>query len=202
MKISRRLVLGAGAAALAPSMASAVEGDMTIGDPAAAVQLVEYASLTCGHCAAFHASAFPRLKAEYIDTRRIGFTMREFPTPPAPVSFAMFQVARIGADPATYFERVAILFGEQHAILDTGTMAGVRDALVAIGARWGLSRDQVVAAVTDQAGSDRVTATVNDGIARFNVEATPWFVLNDQSLARGSGTYESISGALNSALGT
>jgi protein-disulfide isomerase len=206
MAISRRDLVVAGVAGavgvtLAPAPAFALEGDMTIGDPASAVQLVEYASMTCGHCAAFHAHVFPRLKAGYIDNGRIGFTMREFPTNPGPVSFAMFQVARIEADPIIYFERIAVLFHEQQAILGTGTGAGVRDALVTIAARWGLSRDQVVAAMTDQAGSERVAATVNDGVARYNIEATPWFVLNDQSLARGSASYEAISGALNTALG-
>jgi protein-disulfide isomerase len=206
MTVSRRIVLAAGVAgvgaAVLPSYAAAIAGDMTIGDPAAAVQLVEYASLTCPHCAQFHAEVFPRLKADYIDTRRIGFTLREFPTPPAPVALAMFQLARCGgADAATYFERVGVLFLEQRAILSTGTGEGVRDALIAIGARWGLSRDQVMAAMMDQEGVTRVTATVEDGHQRFDIHGTPALVLNDRLLeGPASLTYPGLSAALNAAL--
>jgi protein-disulfide isomerase len=176
---------------------------MTIGDPAAAAQLVEYASLTCGHCAAFHADVFPRLKAEYVDTRRIGFTLREFPTQPVQIAVAMFQLARIGADADTYFERNGVLFREQGAILGTGSGAGVRDALIAIGARWGLSRDEVMAAMLDQSAATRIRASAEDGVERFGVAGTPSFVLTDQALPRSpmTATYGALSAALNTALG-
>lgn len=183
--------------------ATAVEGDMTIGDPNAAVRLVEYASLTCPHCAAFHAEVFPRIKAEYIDTRRISFTLREFPTAPAPVSVAMFQLARCGGvDASTYFERVGVLFQQQRAIMGTGTGQGVVDALVGIGQAWGLSREQVMAAIMDQSAVARIQAVVNDGVERFEIQGTPAIVLNDQPL-RGptSVTYTGLTDALNAALG-
>ena len=206
MAVSRRQVVVAGMAgavvAALPAPATAIAGDMTIGDPAAAVHLVEYASLTCPHCALFHAEVFSRLKAEYIDTRRIGFTLREFPTAPAAVSLAMFQLARCGgADAATYFDRVGVLFQEQRAVLSTGTGEGVRDALIAIGARWGLSPDQVMAAMMDQQGVARVTATVEDGHQRFDIHGTPALVLNDRLLqGTASLTYDGLSAALNAAL--
>lgn len=206
MSVSRRQVVVAGVAGAIvtalPAYAAAVAGDMTIGDPAAAVQLAEYASLTCPHCALFHAQVFPRIKAEYIDTRRIGFTLREFPTPPAPVSFAMFQLARCGgASAETYYDRVGVLFQEQRAILSSGTGEGVRAALISIGARWGLSEEQVMAAITDQAGAARVTATVEDGQRRFDIHGTPAMVLNDRYLeGPASVTYDGLSAALNTAL--
>lgn len=208
MAVSRRQVVLTGVAgacaAVLPSLAHTLDSDMTIGDPAAAVQLVEYASLTCPHCAAFHAEVFPRLKAEYVDTRRIGFTLREFPTAPAQVAVAMFQLARLGgAGPDVYFERVGVLFREQRAILSTGTGAGVRDALFALGASWGFSNDQVMAAVTDQAGFTRIQATVDDALSHFAIQGTPAFVLNNELLARGpsTATYEGLSAALNATLG-
>jgi len=202
MNISRRSLVLAGAALAIPggAYATPVDGDMTIGAPDARVRLVEYASLTCPHCAAFHADVFPRIKAEFIDTQRISFTLREFPTPPAPVSVAMFQTARCGgADASTYFDRVGILFQQQRAILSTGTGQGVLDALVAIGQTWGLSEDQVMSAVMDPSGAARVQATVNDGIERFNLHSTPSLVLNEQLLS-GATTYVGLSDALNAAV--
>jgi protein-disulfide isomerase len=206
MAFSRRIVLAAGAVGLGavalPFPAAALEGDMTLGDASAPVQLVEYASLTCPHCAAFHAEVFPRIKAEYIDTRRIGFTLREFPTPPMPVSFAMFQLARCGgANAETYFDRVGVLFQEQRAVLSSGSGEGVRAALISIGARWGLSEEQVMAAMVDEAGVARVTATVEDGQRRFDIHGTPALVLNDRHLeGPTSVTYAGLAAALNAAL--
>jgi protein-disulfide isomerase len=202
MLISRRSLVLAGAALAAPGGAHAtpVEGDMTIGAADARVRLVEYASLTCPHCAAFHVDVFPRIKAEFVDTQRISFTLREFPTPPAQVSVAMFQVARCGgADAATYFDRVGILFQQQRAILSTGTGQGVLNALVGIGQTWGFSEEQVVAAVMDPSGAARVQATAINGVERFNIRGTPSFVLNEQ-LLNGATTYVELSDALNAAL--
>lgn len=204
--ITRRSVLvGAASAASVPSVAAAslVDGDMTLGALDARVRLVEYASLTCPHCAVFHADVFPRIKAEYIDSQRISFTLREFPTAPAPVSIAMFQLARCGgADAATYFERVGVLFQQQRAILSTGTGQGVVNALVGLGRAWGLSEEQVMAAIMDQAAVARIQATVNDGVQRFDIHGTPAIVLNEQPL-RGptSVTYAGLSDAISAALG-
>lgn len=203
MIISRRSLVVGGAVLAVPGAvhAAPLEGDMTIGAQDPRVQLIEYASLTCPHCAAFHAEVFPQIKAEYVDTGRIGFTLREFPTPPAPVSVAMFQVARCGgASASTYFDRVGVLFQQQRAILSTGTGQGVIDALVGIGQTWGLSEGQVMAAIMDPAGSARVQATVNDGIQRYEIHSTPSFVLNEQVLTGSSASYAGLSDALNAAL--
>ncbi|HUF54944.1 MAG TPA: DsbA family protein [Thermohalobaculum sp.] len=68
----------AGAAAAPPETGvGPFVGDYTIGDPAAPVQVVEYASFTCPHCAAYHQEAWEGLKADFIDPGRIGFTLRE-----------------------------------------------------------------------------------------------------------------------------
>ena len=201
MKISRReFVLTGAAFALAPSAAhAAVPGEMTIGAPGSRVHLVEYASLTCGHCARFHAESFPQLKAAYIDTGRIAFTLREFPTPPVPVAVAMFQLARAGdADAATYYERVAAMFGAQRAILATGSNAGVRDALLALGRGWGLNDAEMLAAMQDEAGAARVQAMVADG-HRHGVSRTPSFVLNDQ-LLNAFPTFDGLAPELDRAL--
>ena len=202
MRISRRdvLIVGAGCAVgLAPAPAQALEGDLTIGDPAARVHLMEYASLTCSHCAAFHAHTFPQLKARYIDTDRIAFTLREFPTPPVPVSVAMFQVARCGDISAReYYRRIAVLFQQQRPILETGTGAGVVAALVRLGAEWGLTEAEVTACLSNEAGFTRIRASIAEG-QRAQINSTPSFMLGDQ-LIRGEVTFEALSAALDTAL--
>jgi protein-disulfide isomerase len=182
MQIDRRtVVIGTAAWAGLGSLAQAAEGDdFTIGAAAAPVHLIEYASLTCSHCAAFHEANWTTLKTNYIDTGRVRLTLREILTPPASVSLAMFQLARCdGADANEYFRRVAILFQRQRSIFESGSMTGVRDILVATGAQWGLSEAQVMAAVTDQAALERVQR-VSDAANQIGVTGTPTFFLNGE----------------------
>jgi protein-disulfide isomerase len=54
-------------------------GDIVIGSANAPVTMIEYASLSCGHCAAFHESTYPTIKAEYIDTGKVRYIFREYP---------------------------------------------------------------------------------------------------------------------------
>src|SRR3954453_1648157 len=92
--ISRRNLLKAGAAVAAfaaatPAFADADVaellkppslGDMTLGaDQGAKVTIVEYASATCPHCAAFHKDVWPKLKTDYVDSKKVRFIFREFP---------------------------------------------------------------------------------------------------------------------------
>lgn len=180
----RRTFTMAGAAALITSAAHATEADaMTIGAANAPLHLIEYASATCPHCAHFHQTNFALLKTNYIDTGRVRLTMREMVTPPPAVAVAMFQVARCGgANADEYFRRLGVFFARQRAILESGTMAGVRDALFAIGGEWGLSNEQVWTAMSDPAGVDRVRASIEEAAAR-GVQGTPTFFLNGERVA-------------------
>ena len=84
----RALLLGAAALGAgcggANGKASVSPDDMAIGSPNAPVTLIEYASSTCPHCAEFHETVWDQLKTNYIDTGRVRFVFREFPTDPAP----------------------------------------------------------------------------------------------------------------------
>lgn len=179
--IHRRTFALAGAAALFSGAARATETEeMTIGAANAPLHLIEYASATCPHCAHFHETNFALLKSNYIDRGSVRLTMREMLTPPPAVALAMFQVARCaGAGADEYFRRLGVLFARRQAILESGTMAGVRDALFAIGGEWGLSNDQVWGAIFDPAGAARVRRSIEEASAR-GVNGTPAFFLNGQ----------------------
>ncbi len=152
--------------------------DVTIGAADAPLHLVEYASTTCPHCALFHAAAWNTLQSQYIDRGRVRFTFREIATPPAPVALAMFQLARCEtADAAEYMRRVGVLFERQRAILSAGTGAGVRDALLALGAEWRLSPEQVMACLSDRAGAQRITRSMEQA-GSLGINATPAFILD------------------------
>lgn len=104
-----------------PDLLPAPEGsraadDMVIGSPDAPLTIVEYASVTCGGCANFHANVFPQIKEQFIDTGLVRFEYREFPTPPVRLSQAGFIVARCAATesgPEGYYAVVDALYKTQ-----------------------------------------------------------------------------------------
>jgi protein-disulfide isomerase len=112
-----------GLASAAPAWAQSVDedellkpgplGDKILGDENAPVTIVEYASMTCGHCANFHERTWPDLKKDYIETGKVRFIFREFPLDP--VASAAFMLARC-APQEKYFDIVDIMFEEQRSL--------------------------------------------------------------------------------------
>ncbi len=85
-------------------------GDEVVGKQDAPVTIIEYASMTCGHCAAFHNTTYPELKKRYIDTGKVRYILREFPLDP--LAAAGFMLARC-AGKDKYYPMVEILFEKQ-----------------------------------------------------------------------------------------
>lgn len=209
MRVNRRqaIVGGAalGAAALARPLAAAQTtvgaDDMVLGSPRARVTLIEYASAACPHCAHFHQTVFPQLKARYIDTGRVFFIFRETLTSPASVALAGFQVARCnGANADEYFSRVGEIFADQQQMFAAGTMQGVLDTLDMIGAHHGLAPEQVMQCIQDPTGQERIQR-FDTGSTQFNVTGTPTFILNGQKVDDPAvTTYDGLSRILDRAL--
>lgn len=198
----RELILAAGALALmgcnGAGGAGAAEGDMVLGNANASVTLVEYASTTCPHCAEFHEAAWEQLKTNYIDTGRIRFVFREFPTAPAPVAVAGFQVARCGgATPEQYFTRVGEIFRTQQALFQGISADAGRQYFVSLGEAAGLTEQQVLDCISDEAGANRVRGMVAAG-ERDGVTGTPSFIINGTKFEQAP-TYENLSHALDAA---
>jgi len=211
----RGLLLGASALVLAGGAALTLnacngggggaainEDDVVLGQANAPVTLIEYASSTCPHCAAFHAEVFEQLKTNYIDTGKVRYVFREFPTNPAPVAVAGFQLARCGgASPEQYFTRLGEIFRQQHALFASGTMEGVRQKFIEIGGAAGLSQDQVMTCITDEEGAERVRRIVEAANRDFQVSGTPTFVLNGRKVEDPRVvTYEGISQLIDAEL--
>ena len=85
-------------------------GDVVLGDEKAPVTIIEYASMTCPHCAHFAETTFPELKKSYIDTGKVRFILREFPLDP--LAAAGFMLARC-AGKDKYIPMVETLFAKQ-----------------------------------------------------------------------------------------
>jgi protein-disulfide isomerase len=149
-------------------------GDMSMGNPNAKVTMVEYASASCPHCAAFYKDVFPALKAEYIDTNKINFIFREFPHNDA--ALAAFMIAR-SAPKEAYFPLVDIYFKTQATWLAGNWVDGLFD----IAKQAGFNREKFDATLKDEALAKSILA-VRDQAEKFGVTGIPTFFINGEML--------------------
>jgi len=151
--------------------------DMFLGKADAPVTVIEYASITCSHCANFNAEVFPAFKAKYIDSGQVKYVFREFLTPPIPLATAGFLIARC-AGPDKYFGVVDALFHSQADMFQSEPRA----VLFRIGNSAGLTDEQITACVSD---TDQITALqerVQKAMDEQDINATPTFLVNGKKL--------------------
>ena len=152
-------------------------GDVAQGSPGAKVTIVEYASLTCSHCAAFHKETYPTLKERYIDTGKVRYVLREFPLDP--LATAGFMLARCDGD-SKYYPIVDMLFQQQRAWAFTDKPL---DALRQMMRQAGFSQEKFDSCLRDQKLYDAVNTVKNRGMEAFKVDSTPTFFINGQRFA-------------------
>ncbi|WP_428528020.1 thioredoxin domain-containing protein [Roseibium sp.] len=173
-----------GLASVAPAWAQSVDedellkpgplGDKILGDENAPVTIVEYASMTCGHCANFHKRTWPDLKKDYIETGKVRFIMREFPLDP--VASAAFMLARC-APQEKYFDIVDIMFEEQRAWAFTDNPY---QSLLDFSKQIGFTQESFEECLTNQGLLDAVNAVRERGANEFGVNSTPTFFINGE----------------------
>lgn len=171
------LLLG-GATVCGPALAAgvpadAVTGDMSLGDPKAPIHVVEYASMSCPHCARFDEEVFPTLKSRYIDTGRVYFTLKEYLTPPEQVAAAGFLIARCGGK-AKYFPMVDGIFKSQPQ-WRTGS---IKPIMVAVAEENGVSAAQVDACLEDPAAQGALNERIRRAMVVDKITSTPTVLVN------------------------
>ena len=158
-------------------------GDKFMGSTNAKVTLVEYASLTCPACANFHVKIFPTIKQKFIDTGKINFVFRDFPTAPTNIAIAGFAVARCKGDSKSYFEVVDDFFEHQNGILSAHGRNVAKDAILELAKRNGISQTQFEECIRDSSKRREIKQIVDYGHSK-NVNSTPTFFLNGRRLTR------------------
>jgi len=148
-------------------------GDVWLGSADAKVTIVEYASMTCSHCAHFHEATWPELKKKYIDTGKVRFTLREFPLDP--LATAGFMLARCNGNDK-FYPMTDLLFAQQRNWAYTDKPV---DALAALVKQAGFTQESFEACLKRQDIYDAVTV-VKDGGAKAGVDSTPTFFINGQ----------------------
>ena len=155
----------------------AAEGDMGLGAPEGAkVTVVEYASVTCGHCALWQQNTWPAFKAKYVDTNKVRYVFRELPTPPVDVATAGFLVARCAGD-AKYFQVVHQLLATQQEMV-TGSP---RDWLLRTAQAAGMNEQQFADCVSDRDAVAALEKRIQQAQAQ-GVTGTPAFFVNEQEV--------------------
>lgn len=164
--------------------------DHVLGKPDAPNIIIDYFSLTCPHCANFSAAVMPTLRREWIDTGKVKFVYRHFPSDSVATHAA--QLAE-GAGRQKFFDAVSILFRTQ---LDWLTTPDPEAEMIKGMAEVGLSPEAAKACFSDDKLLDKVVADVLSGQA-LKVRATPTVFVNEYNYGNpGSGSPEAISAIL------
>ena len=169
-------------------------GDVWQGPESAKVTIIEYASLTCSHCAHFHEKTFPDLKKRYVDAGQVRFTLREFPLDP--LATAGFMLARADSS-ARYYPITDLLFETQQG---WAFVPKPLDALTQTMKQAGFSQEKVETVLRDQKLYDAVNAVKNRGADTFKVDSTPTFFVNGQRI-KGAASIDELEKIIKPILG-
>ncbi len=149
--------------------------DMIMGDPDAPIEIIEYSSMTCPHCAAFHTETLPAIKENYLDTGKAKLVFREFPLDR--VALTASAVARcIGED--GFFPFVDVLFRTQATWASSQDPVGEMKKLIRMS---GKDPALVDACLEDQAVIDGILAVRLEGDQTYDIRSTPTFIINGDS---------------------
>jgi protein-disulfide isomerase len=194
LAISAALAAGLLSAGLSAQAQPVTAEDMTLGNPKAAVTVIEYGSAACTHCAHWNNEVFPAFKAKYIDTGKVRYVFREFITAPPQLAAAGFMLARCtGKD--KYFSTLDGVFHAQDEIFRTGD---IKTPLLAVAAKAGMNEQQFLACVTDEKGVNALNARVDTWVNTAKINVTPTFDVNGKRFEGGQ-TLEALDAAIAAA---
>jgi protein-disulfide isomerase len=197
--LTRRTALSFALTAALPRLAFAqdkpVVTDFGIGPADAKVTVIEYASFTCPHCAAFHEVTFKPLKAEYVDTGKVRFVYREFYRNRYDLWAGM--IARCGGE-MRYFGITDMIFEKQQEWAASDDPSVVVGNLKRIGRAAGLEDAAMEACLNDQAMAEALVARFQETATADEVQGTPTLFINGTRAE--STTWDAVKTAIDAAL--
>lgn len=154
-----------------------LEGDHVLGDPKAPVKVIEYASLSCPHCMAYHLETFPRLKEDYIDTGKVVFIYRNFPFNAPALHAAM--LAECAGD-SQYFKYLNVLFKSQDKwAMDRDYVTSLRN-IAKVG---GMGDEEFDACMANEDIQNRLVAGMGWAADQLKVDSTPTTFINGEKIS-------------------
>ena len=195
------------------------EGGMLMGNPQAPVKVVEFASMTCPHCAAFSENGSEELINEYVKSGRVAYEFRNFVS--NPVDITMSLIARCAGATPQFFQLTDAMYADQKAILDrfsatppaqlqalqtqppaqqfqqTAQLTGLQEWA----AQRGLPSGRTSQCLSNQAEIERLVGMNSEAVSQYNIPGTPAFVINGE-LAAETSNWETLEPKLREALGS
>ena len=157
--------------------------DLALGKADAPVTIVEYASMTCPHCAAFHKTTYAALKTKYIDTGKVRFIFREFPLDE--VALAASMLARCAGGEKS-MAMIDVLFASQ----DTWAIRQPIPPLLQIAKQAGFTQATFDACLKDTKLYENIVAVRERASKEFKVESTPTLFVNGKMQKGGTSIEE------------
>ncbi len=174
----------AGDVAMGDLMVPGPLGDQIMGAADAPVTVVEYASMTCPHCASFHETTYPAMKKKYVDTGKVRFVFREFPLDPLAAAGSM--LARCAGNDK-YFPMIEALFAQQRDWVVQKPL----QPLFAIARQAGFTQQTFDECLANQQLLGGIEEARARAASKFNVTSTPTFFINGK-LVRGTLTMDEL----------
>ena len=150
------------------------EDDIILGSRNAPITVIEYASMSCSHCASFHNNTLGLLKKEYIDTGKVKFVFRDFPLNRPALLGSM--VAHC-AEPSKYFAYLSLLFKNQEK---WAFSQPVEEQLAKLARVSGMGQEKLSNCLEDEALAERIIQSRLESQNTYNIESTPSFLVGDQ----------------------
>ncbi len=170
--------------------------EMSKGSVNAPVVFIEYASLTCPACAAFHANVYPKLNKEYIETGKLKFVHREIYFDRAGLWAAL--TARCTNNVNRYFGMLDLLYLEQAIWSRSESSNEIVDALLKISAKSGIAKEKAISCLEDQKKALDLVNQFKLYVDQDGIESTPTFIINGTKYTNRS--YKEIKGIIEKEL--
>jgi protein-disulfide isomerase len=186
--------------ALAQSMSDVATpgplGDLVLGNEKATVTIIEYASMTCPHCAAFATETYPKLKTNYIDTGKVKYIFREFPLDDLAMAAAMLARCAGKTDKTRSFALIEMFFEKQREWTVQRPIEPIKNLIKQVG----LSEKDFEACLNDRELSAAILKD-QERATKLGVNSTPTFFVNG-ALQKGAMSFEELEKVLKPLLGT
>ena len=192
-----RLLAVIAALLLAPTARAAEPSfkiDQVLGRSDAPITIIEYASTTCPHCAHFHKTTLPRLKAEWIETGKAKLIFRDFPTGPKALSVGASMIAHCSG-PDRYFGLLGLIMDQQDKWMNAQEPLAELKKLAKLA---GMGEDKVDACLKDRDLLNAIDARAKDGYERLGVDSTPSLVIAGKVIP-GAVSFDELDKALKAA---
>ena len=159
-------------------VSSNIEGDHILGSDDSENIIVEYASLTCPHCAAFHGEVFPRIKSELVDTGKVKYIFRDYPIDPLAMAGSM--IAHCSGD-TMYFGVIDVLLKTQEEWLFDNE--NPYNGLLKVARLAGLSEEDVKLCLSNTELFNMIEGNQRLASSRFGVNGTPAVFVNNKKIS-------------------